>query len=166
MISAADYPRYRFEESVEDLVRFAFRQAELTGSLLQKFSAKNSKLGKGERRFPRDFIYEAAAAIQIMAWEKAGLRPCLPAGLPDAKEVMTSIERRVLCDPASYLEERTEGEQLMSQVLQIWLDCFAGCGLEELKTDVAVMGRIDDVLDALANFLWENRHLTGEEDER
>ncbi len=104
--------------------------------------------------------------MQILAWERAGLRPELPADLPTAEEAF----RNLLPEEASGEEENAPVvPELSMKVFQTWLQRFSRSSRETLNTDVLLPAKAvskDKLLDALADFLWANRHLADAKEER
>jgi hypothetical protein len=83
----------------------------------------------------------------------------LPADLPAAAEGFEHVV------PAKNSDEDADPEpdtELPLQVFQTWVERFSHCSQETLGVDMllaAAMLSPETLLDAIADFLWTNRHL-------
>ena len=131
----------------------AARDADRVDLFLRSFGPEGST--NPPSPLPAAFLLELAAALRLLVWEDCGLSTHLDAGLPPSRQAL----REVLLTPAA--PEVTPGplnESLAYRVMVLFAERFAWAGREELDVDVA-MGEADEdaLLDALADFLWDNR---------
>lgn len=93
-------------------------------------------------------------------WENAGLTDRLPQCLPPSREAYRAA--------LSQFDESDEGgphessRALAVQVFRTYHERFAHSSRAELGTDVLLLtdgATEDELLDAVADFLWEHRHL-------
>ena len=99
-----------------------------------------------------------AAALRLRAWEQSGLRAHQEAGLPTADEALREVFRAITA-PAPLSEKEQAARQLGTQVLGVLIRRLAWNGRTLLDADLELGEADEDTLvDALALFLWENRH--------
>lgn len=105
---------------------------------------------------PASLLLGLAAALRLFVWERTGVRPFLPPDLPPALPAI-----RDLVAAAAERSDRLASlaAALSDRVLRVLVDRLAWHGREALGGEV-VLGEADEdtLLDALANFLWRNRH--------
>ncbi len=136
---------------------FSTADANLVGSFLNLLSetpawnwAVNSPL-----RLPVDFLLVLGAALRLGLWEMIGIQLHRDAGMPPAREIIIDV-----LQSATNPEAAARTAQLPSRVLALSIEHFAWAGRLELKADVIVDPADEDmVLEALADFIWNNRHL-------
>ena len=105
------------------------------------------------------FLMNLAAALRIALWERAGFRRALPADLPSSSEAFRNV---VPPEVAGTAGDAPVIPELYTKVFRTWLEQFSRSSQAALSTDVllAVKGVSEDkLLDALADLVWENRHL-------
>ena len=138
--------------------RHALDDADVVGTFLRDDCGVR---GTPDRpvRIPLTILLDLAAALRLHAWEQAGIDPCQFPGLPDFAGGLHDVVRRVGLEPGDCGPGLRPGE-LAVRVLNARTDYFAWCGRAELGADVA-LGPADEetVLEALADFLWQNRPL-------
>jgi hypothetical protein len=132
----------------------AGRDADRVGRFLQALGLAGSP--RRPARLPAAFLLELAAALRLLAWEQAGLRAHLDAGLPPAaqalRELFLAATGRLPGPPAS------PAGTLAYRVTALFAERFAWDAQGELGAEVA-LGEADEdaLLEALADFLWQHR---------
>lgn len=111
--------------------------------------------------FPPGLLLDLAAALRLRAWDAAGLRAHLEAGLPTGESAVAGVVvalRSADGPPA-------EWGALARRVFVVTLDRLAWAARAELRAEVALEWPDNDgpLLDALASFLWANRQTPPEE---
>jgi hypothetical protein len=99
-------------------------------------------------------LLELGAALRLLKWEEGGLGIHREAGLPAAHDSLKSAFLTVA-------KEGTipDGGQLSRRVLRLFVERFAWHGRRDLGAAVSLDDLDQDAaLDALAEFLWANRH--------
>jgi hypothetical protein len=109
-------------------------------------------------RLPTYFLVGLGAALRLLAWEQRGLRVHREAGLPPAHEALRNVFRAVAAD-APLAEKEQAARRLRRRVLGVFIARLAWDGRALLGADVE-LGEADEdtLIDALAQFLWQNRH--------
>ena len=113
--------------------------------------------GEGQQAtFPKGFLLELSAVLQLAAWEYKDQRHHIDAGLPCFDEAAEDLKNRAETAPADF--HQLASATLHKRVLSFCLENISWQGLDYLGTDVFV-GEIDEeaLLDGLAEFLWANR---------
>jgi len=107
--------------------------------------------------FSVGFLLELAAVVQLRLWEDTGLTIHIDAGLPTADAACKELERRSKAGDADFA-----GIDLWRNVNRVWTRHCAWHGEEILGAEILLTEIDADVLvDALADFLWQNRHILG-----
>ena len=157
------------ERFIEGVIRDAHFMADLTAAFLNAHGFHPSEPSPPEPLLPADdplvrqaqtVLLNLAAAIRIARWEQAGLKELLPAELPSATEAFRSVL------PAEVGDENGTGPTVTSalsrKVFRVSLERFSNAGLRTIGTDMLLPTHAvseDELLDALADLLWENRYL-------
>jgi len=154
---------------LEGVIRDAFYKAELAAAFLEAYGFRpRKKRSDSTACLPEDspararaecVLLNLGAAMQIAAWERAGLRPELPADLPTAEEAFRNL--MPLEKPSPSGKTRIVAE-LSMKVFKAWLQRFSRSSQATLGTDVLLpvaAASEDTLLAALADLLWNNRHL-------
>ena len=137
-------------EAAEDADRVGLFLRELNDGLARR------GLQTLPRRLPAGLLLGLGAALRLLAWEGTGSRAHLPADLPPAMKAIRDLFAALGKQPAS-LEAR--GGELVLRVVRAWVDHFAWHGRAAWGADLVLGGAEEDALvDALAEFLWANRH--------
>ncbi|QDU01716.1 hypothetical protein V6x_13980 [Gimesia chilikensis] len=168
-----DEQREMVTRFLEGVIRDAEYMADLTGRFLQaqgyrpKRRSKQPGCAKEVPTGPAaDFLLNLAASLRIAVWENAGLTDWLPNPLPPSRESYRAT--------LSQFVESRDGDRLENtrslalQVFRTYHEQFAHTSRAELNTDVLLQcdgATEDELLDALADLLWENRHLASGEEE-
>jgi hypothetical protein len=159
---------------LEAVVHEASHKADLAAVFLTKycgFRPRKDSVGPGTAapeddpivRRARTVLLNLAAALRILEWERAGFQPALPPSLPTAAEAFSAVASQA--EPAAR-ENQSAALELSHSTLRTWLRCFSRSGRSTLGTDVLLPSapvEKDDLLDALADLLWQNRHLCHKE---
>jgi hypothetical protein len=139
-------------------IRLAHTDAEHVAVFLRSWL---QSLGLGHAAsFPRGFLAELAAILRIALWQRGGLPADLENAFPPAAELLEQLIRGFIADPLSFVSTASgDRHGLRSQVESIWLARCAWTAPSELAADVW-LGDIDEdlLVNALAEFLWTNRH--------
>jgi hypothetical protein len=101
---------------------------------------------------PLDLMLKLAAWLRLRNWEMAGLRPFLKRDLPTSDEVLSDLRAR----PPHELHP---ARQIIAQTLATFLREMAW--EQGASTSDVVVNAIDgdEVIDRLAAFLWQFRHV-------
>jgi hypothetical protein len=163
-----DAQRRSVEGFLEAVVRDANYMADLTAAFLNAHGIRPKKgLGASGCALPANsstltrahgVLMNMAAALRIRSWERAGLRPQLPADLPSSSEAFRNLVPEVVGSP----EGTPVVPELSAKVFRTWLQRFSRSSRAALSTDVMLPTKTvsqEDLLEALADFLWANRHL-------
>lgn len=144
--SLSDFPH----ELICAVARQASSAADMVHSFLDLAGIKSNS--QPPVQLSATFLLTLAAALQIHAWEAAGLTVHLRAGLPSAKQ---ALEQAL----ALFSAGGSGADSLGLRVLGVFMDRFAWAGESHLGAPVE-LELVDDeaALDALAEFLWKHRH--------
>jgi len=102
-----------------------------------------------------DSVSNLGAALRIVQWERAGLRPYLPTELPSVADAFRSI-RHGRQEPETH-----EPADLANVQFSVWLKHFVWRAHEILGSEVVQYGcpvESEAIVDRLAEFLWSHRH--------
>ena len=102
-----------------------------------------------------ELLSDVGAALRIAQWERAGLRPYLPAELPTAADAFRCIQRKRQ-DPGTH-----QPVDLADVQFSVWLKHFVWHARETLGSEVVHFGcpvESEALIDRLAEFLWTHRH--------
>lgn len=101
-------------------------------------------------------LLELAAVIHLREWETTGLIELVDLGLPTADEAIEQIATKLENGFVGFAN--IDSASLWYQINAIWCGSIAWEGEVVLGATIAI-GPLDedDLLDALANFLWTNR---------
>ncbi len=152
---------------IEATIRDAHHAADLVTVALREAGYKSAKRRKDseEKAAEGPMIHKAkvmllnlGATLRIAEWERAGVKSCLPATLPDSLEALGEI----IPDDGVKLDT---SQPFSVAVLKTLLTRFTLSGRAELGADVllecAGLDK-DELLDALADLLWQHRHLAND----
>ncbi len=164
-----DVERRAVQRFLEAVIRDAYYMADLTAAFLEaqgfhpkrKRASSVSAVAEDSPTMTRahGVLLNLAAALRIASWERAGLRSELPADLPASSEAFQNLMPSEV--PGSSQDAPVTAE-LSERVFRTWLQRFSRSSRAALSTDVLLPANTvseDELLDALADFLWENRHL-------
>jgi hypothetical protein len=128
----------------------AARDAERVGHFLDHLGLGATP--EKPRPMPAGFLLYLGAALRLLAWEVQGFYFHRSAGLPDARQ---AIREAFL----SLHDPKADPSELGIAAMRLSVERFAWHGQPELQADVALDDLVDDAaLDALAEYLWANRH--------
>jgi hypothetical protein len=149
-------------ELVQAVAHDAAGDADLVALFLMAFS-KGGGWGNTNQtpRLPADFLLELAGTMRLLAWEQQGIRVHLEAGLPASGVALRGAFRLLRDRAGGHLPESPE--LLLPRILRLFTGRFAWRARAELGAEV-LLGEADEdqLAEALADLLWENRHLTTE----
>ena len=105
----------------------------------------------------RDSLLKLAALIRLRRWERSGVLVPLAANLPTADAVLRDVLKR---GPARYCGSDLRRDLLRFQFTRLsWRPWPQG----DAEIALASRGPPTDILEAVARFLWQFRHLGQEE---
>jgi len=164
-----DAQRRSVERFVDAVIRNARYKAQLAAAFLESCGIRpKKKRANSDSPLPEDsatrmraecFLLNLGAAMQILAWERAGLRSELPTDLPTIAEAFRNLMPAEAPSPS---DNTTTKPELSMKVFRIWLQRFSRSSRSALSTDVLLPVNAvseDKLLDELADFLLANRHL-------
>src|SRR4029079_12650299 len=100
------------------------------------------------------YLLHLGAALRLLIWECRGFYFHRLAGLPSAEEAIDNALQ------ARAPSEASKSTRFCEAVLGVAIAHFSWHGLSELNTYIALDPLdTDHSIDALAEFLWANRHL-------
>jgi hypothetical protein len=171
-----DAQRRSVERFLEAVIRDACHMADMTAAFLKDRGWRPSrKKADSHGVLPElnptmsrahGVLLNLAAALRIASWERAGLRSELSADLPSSTE---AIQRLVPPESPDSSESAPVVPELSAQVFRTWLERFSRSSRATLGTDIVLPTNAvseDELLDALADFLFENRHLADVREEQ
>lgn len=136
-------------------------QAELTAACLNALEerVRDAGFAEGCQNLPRAFLLEFAAIAQLKLWELQGLRELLPPDVPNTEEASCDLQQRISGNPADY--GQNSDAPLARRVMQIWIENFVWLEPGLIDADVVIgQASDDDLIEALAQLLWENRRIS------
>jgi hypothetical protein len=134
-------------------------EAESVVHLLNLWDIKvQSRSGESHpRQFTSEFYLALGVGLRFWAWEESKICFHLEAGLPSGKQVILNTLQLV---SGSELKEMAETLNITS--LRLFHDCFVWTAKNEQEVDLGFQNQInEEQLDAIADFLWNNRHVLG-----
>jgi hypothetical protein len=156
MVAAADQRR-DVEAFLVPVIEGAERSALAVHAFLQALGIwPGHGPGQAPVALSPDLLQKIGALVRIAHWERTGLRPTLRADLPAARDVLEDVVRG---------SRGFSGSALAQAVLRVHLTQLAWDRLPDTHAEVAVAAAVDPALalDAVAEFLWQFRHLATEE---
>jgi hypothetical protein len=105
--------------------------------------------------YPLAFLLELAAAVTLENWESIGLISIIGTDLPDSQAALESIAAR-LADGFDQFASLADAI-LWNKVNEAWCSRLAWDGDRILQAGAAILADDDELVDALAKFLWTNR---------
>lgn len=137
----------------------AVQDAERVAQWLHRFESKHSL--EKQRVWPAGFLLDLAAALRLQHWETLGLTVHLENGLPDSAAAFKTAGRNLL----AALHERECGTRLISQVHPVFAERFCWMAKVELCADVVICFSSEEgYLEAIAEFVWQNRDVLSRKD--
>ncbi|MDB5391722.1 MAG: hypothetical protein JWM11_7368 [Planctomycetaceae bacterium] len=135
----------------------ATAEADGVSQLLNLWDIKvQSESGEARpRQFASEFYLALGVGLRFWAWEDSKIYFHLEVGLPSGKEVILNALQLV---SGSELKELSERLNITS--LRLIHDRFVWLAKNEMTVDLGFQNQLDDEqLDAIADFLWNNRHI-------
>jgi hypothetical protein len=114
--------------------------------------------GSGSMRghYPAAFLFGLGFAMRLVAWERQGLFPHIEVGLPSALDAIRQVIEQCKSQPRRRRDELVI--DFSRRVFEISCTHFAWEGQGLLGADILVGHPDEDaLLDALAEFAWQNR---------
>ena len=144
------------EFQIYALWKRADESAALVAEVLRAMGFTSSKESKDGVVFPRNFLLEFAAVLQLKVWELHGQRHHIDAGLPSSETAVSQLLSRAASGQNSF---EGGGTELHFRVLRYWREGLAWQGMEYLSADIA-LGAVEEeeFLDGLAEYIWSHRH--------
>lgn len=111
-------------------------------------------------RFPFEWLIELKSIFEIEVWERAGLKPLLPASLPSSDLAFDNMEQRIKHNPYAYVREKP-GTELEAQVFETRIMLYQKHRLVEHTWSSMADTKIEDeeIYEVIADFLMNFRHL-------
>jgi hypothetical protein len=151
-----DAPTAYPPELIARVVVLAERDAELVIAFFEDLGITPAYLKA--HPLPRCFYLELGAALRLRAWEVEGL-DLRRAGLPAAQDAVSWAFQNA----ALYLQSGSPPDprrSLCRAVLDVTIDRLAWAGPEALRAEVLLdIPDEDELLEALARFLWDHRRV-------
>jgi hypothetical protein len=162
MTTSFNLPGYP-EDMVEAVARDAEAMAVAVAAYLESRGVlpDRNQRAKAPVELPAEFLLELGAALRLAEWEKAGLRGTLR-GLPAAQSALADVLRRAAEQPEEFGTSVAIMPPLLMTVITMAINGLSWHGRAELNADVAIAVDDDDeadVLEILANLIWDHRHL-------
>ncbi len=144
------------EELSEAVAREATRDAENVAVFLRELGFVPS--ADRPVRLPPRFLLHLGAALRLLVWESVGLRVHQDSGLPRAEQAIIDAFGLLEGPAVAGTEHPVE---LPRSVVALFVDRFAWHGRRDLDSDVVLDDHVDedDLVDALAELLWDARHV-------
>ena len=140
----------------QDAVLDAHRVAEFLEVLGLRPSGEGSS--RVPLRLPTYFLVGLGVALRLLTWEQCGLRIHQDAGLPSAHDALCEVFRAVPA-PTPLVDKEQAARRLRRRVLDVFVARLAWNGRALLGADLELGEADEDALvNALADFLWANRH--------
>ncbi len=139
------------------IIRNAERDAQLVVAFLDAYDV--APAGPDGRRPPvslsADLLLKISAWVRLYQWEREGVRPWLRTDLPPAHDVLEDVLEGT---------KGFSGRALSQAVMRAQLLQLACSRRLAVRSDVVVApAAAVQVLDAVADFLWQVRHLAASE---
>jgi hypothetical protein len=148
---------------IDAVAQEAASDAERVAAFLEALGLRPSGEGAARvpLRLPAYFLLGLGAALRLLSWEQSGLHVHRDAGLPSAHEALREVFWAVTA-PAPLAEKALAADRLRGRVLGVFLARLAWSGRALLGAHLE-LGEADEgaLVDALAQFLWANRHQGG-----
>lgn len=131
----------------------AVHSAELVRRYLESLGLRSTP--KSPIPFPRWFLLDLGTALQIACWELSGVAAFIPETLPSSIELIREIFEAVE-DPNTFVS-RGPNKELGIRVMLVHLRYFAFRPYPTRAPVVVGRPNEDNLLDALALYLWQTR---------
>lgn len=142
-------------ELIEIVARTAARDADKVRIFLDTFAKAPGMewLAQKPVYLPGDFLLGLGAALRLLAWEQCGIAVHREAGLSSAHDALHDVLLAL-----THPEAKARVAHLPDAVLALTVERFAWSARAELDADVTLgQAEEEQVLEALADFLWANR---------
>jgi hypothetical protein len=163
---APPHEREQVLRFVAAIILNAQRKAEMTIEMLKNLGypvqSKRVPVDLSTFKIPRgpeaEWLSNLGAALQVGSWERAGLLEQLPENT--VPSFSAAVRQLAPGHGANAADPEEAPGDLNRQVLQAWLAHFALAAQSSLGVDIVVKKDnlpADDLLEALADLLWEHR---------
>jgi hypothetical protein len=115
---------------------------------------------------PAEFLTELSAIIRIASWQLSGLASYMGADLPSWRTLFRELLHRLAHAPETFGDDSTTcAVPLARRVMELWFTRCSWCAPLFLGVDM-IAHRPDSqvLLEALAELLWQGRHLISRKD--
>ena len=111
---------------------------------------------------PSSFYIEFSAILRISEWQSSKCMKELGNSFPDADELWHDLLSHFIENTVNFDFTRKDyALQLSSKTLSVYMSHCSATALPDLGVDIAISSHCnDDLLDLMADFLWQNRHLS------
>jgi hypothetical protein len=156
--STSSYARLR-EEAFDSSKAAAISQGRRTAVIVGGFLERWSKIRTDNSGYPSWFLIDLGYALQIREWERQDLINHIPIKLPSSNSLILSLVDKLRAAAACETDQPQPNAELPQQVLTAFLDHFNHTDSSELPGDFVVkLENQADLIDAMAQWLWKNRH--------
>jgi len=140
-------------ELVTAIVEDAARDADHVGLFLRTIGLEGSP--HCPIHLPAAFLLDLGAALRLLEWERRGLQVHLEVGLPSAKQALRDVFQAFAAPSGPAV---APARSLTYRVMILFVERFAWNARVELDADITLdEPEEDQLLEALADFLWEHR---------
>jgi len=155
MVAPAEQQR-DVQDWLSAFIREAHRDAAAVIAFLASLGLAPDPSGQGTG-LSQDLLLKIAALIRLRHWERSGLLPRMGVTLPSSDEVLVDV-----VGAPNQKTPRFSGRELTRQILWLHLTQFAWKSWPDGAADLLILQSAPaaDLLDALARFLWQFRHLS------
>ncbi|MDB5387696.1 MAG: hypothetical protein JWM11_3342 [Planctomycetaceae bacterium] len=141
-------------EFVEAVKALAETEATGVAQLLDAWHLRSQSASEAPFDLSPEFLLAVAISLRFKIWELNNHRWHLDAGLPSSDEILTRALQPVLREDLGTLTHH-----LHVTSLQIFQDHFVWYVKAQSQVNLTFDDSLDDEhLDAIADFLWNNRH--------
>ena len=111
---------------------------------------------------PMSFSIELSAILRISEWQSSKCMKELGNSFPDADKLWHDLLRHFMENTVNFEFTRKDyALQLSVKTLSVYMSHCSATALPDLGVDVAISSHCNDaLLDLMADFLWQNRHLS------
>ena len=153
------------DKQVIELTAAFISDAERMAQLVRGFMSNWFKgLGLKEKQpsLPAEFLLELAGVIRVAQWQRAGLLDAMGEEFPPWQNLLEQLMCRLMEAPTTFcFDPRTSQAPLCRRSTWIWFRRCSWSACREVGVDLVIRPlAVDDMLSAVANLLWNYRHLS------